>query len=846
MTPQAINFIKLIAPYSFLFFGIVVFILPYYFLAKYHLWEKFKIKLTPVFVILFLSASLAPSILIAVYGYNLSKYVLVKEAKGYLENASYTLSNNISSFFNKRINEIEYLSNMYSVFTPVLPVADNIAQDVINNLKEFQQKESSYKLLGLIAPNGKPLALTSTQWRGQDFSTQDYFIGAMNSDRIYFSAPTIGTVDKQPELVISRAVRDLKTKKLIGVIFGIIDLRKVGEITHYTIMRSIAEKRYIFVTILDEGGLLLYDNGMHFTRYLKERMSDNEVYQKVKRDSPGNREKDSQNKEEQKDAPFATSGLIPFSKEYGYVGGVQIGIDPNLVFNRWIILVSIPETTVLEGLQEVKTRFIIVIIAIVIFIPFFAVSLARDFLKPVYELHRGSEIIGQGNLEHRIQVHTGNELQELAEQFNLMADNLRNSYTILEEKVRERTRKLEEGKTELENVHNYLVQKNKELGIAYERLERLDIMKDEFVSTVSHELRTPLTAIKEGVSLIMDRVLPGGISPEQERVLNIAKKNIERLETLIQDILDLAKLESGRMKMVKHEQQIQRLIEGFVPTMMPLVELKKLALKYSLEEGLPNIYADETRLLQVLTNLVGNSVKFTDSGGEITIKVRRSASAGMVEFDIEDTGKGIPQEALKRIFEKFEQVDREVKPGVKGTGLGLSICRQIVEAHGGKISVASEMNKGSRFSFTMPVFEPTIVYQDIFRQFADEYKQRQEKFVISLVLIKNYQHILDRYGQTWGKVLTDDIAQALQEKIQRDDRLVKLDSGSVLVLVKTSGNNYEQFAEKLHKLTPGQTHFYDKEEVNVELVAGEVFFPDDGEGEQALLELARNRAGGKK
>jgi signal transduction histidine kinase/GGDEF domain-containing protein len=837
------NLMGQIQPYLFLLFGIVVFILPYYFLAKYHLWEKFKISLTPVFVILFLSTSLAPSILIAVYGYNLSKYVLVKEAKGYLTNASYTLSNNISSFFNKRINEIEYLSNMYSVFQPAnigpgSVLSSQSTQDILNNLKEFQQKESSYKLLGLIDASGKPIALTSAQWAGQDFSTQDYFTEAVRSDRIYFSAPGIGSVDKQPELVISRALRNLKTKKLIGVIFGVIDLRKVGEITHYTIMRSIAEKRYIFVTILDEGALLLYDNGMLFSRYLKERLADNEVYQKVKRGNPLTQEKEGQKKEDQKEAPFATSGLIPFSKEYGYVGGVQIGTDPALVFNRWIILVSIPETTVLEGLQEVKTRFIIVIIAIIVFIPFFAVSLARDFLKPVYELHRGSEIIGQGNLEYHIQVHTGNELQELAEQFNLMADNLKNSYTKLEEKVRERTSELQERNSELEKVQNYLVQKNEELNEAYNRLERLDIMKDEFVSTVSHELRTPLTAIKEGVSLIMDRVLPGGISPEQERVLNIAKKNIERLETLIQDILDLAKLESGRMKMVKREQQVQRLIESFIPTIMPLVEHKKLSLAYSLEEGLPAIYADETRIVQVLTNLIGNSIKFTDSGGKITLKVKRSTNAAMVEFGIEDTGKGIPQEALNRIFEKFEQVDREVKPGVKGTGLGLSICRQIVELHGGKIIVNSVLDKGSTFSFTIPVFESATVFSDIFRQFADEFSQRQEKFVITLVLIKNYQHILERYGQTWGKILTDDIAQSLQEKIQRDDRLVKLGNGSVIVLVKDN----EQFAEKLHKLTPGQTHFYDKEEVNVELVAGQAFFPDDGEEEEGLLAIAKKRA----
>lgn len=837
------SYLELIQPYLLLLFGVVVFILPYYFLAKYHLWEKFKIKLTPVFVILFLSASLAPSILIAVYGYNLSKYVLVKEAKGYLTNASYTLSNNISSFFNKRINEIEYLSNMSSVFQPAssgqgAALSSQSTQDIFNSLKEFQQKESSYKLLGLIAPNGQPIALTSAQWQGQDFSGQDYFTEAMRSDRIYFSAPSIGTVDKQPELVISRAVRNLKTKKLIGVIFGIIDLRKVGEITHYTIMRSIAENRYVFVTILDEGGLLLYDNGMLFSRYLKERLADNEVYQKVKRGARAEKEIESS----KKGSAFVTSGLIPFSHEYGYIGGVQVGADPNLVFNRWIILVSIPETTILEGLQQVKTKFIIVIIAIIVFIPFFAVSLARDFLQPVHELHRGSEIIGEGNLEHRIKIRTGNELQELAEQFNHMAANLKNSYAKLEERVQERTSELEERNKVLQETQGNLKAINKKLTEAYSQLERLDKMKDEFVSTVSHELRTPLTAIKEGVSLIMDRVLPGEVTPEQDRVLQIAKKNIGRLETLIQDILDVAKLESGQMKMAKREQQVRKLIEGFIPTMMPLVEHKKLSLTHSLEEGLPTVYADETRLLQVLTNLVGNSIKFTDNGGKIIVKVRRIKNTAMIEFAIEDTGKGIPQEAVNRIFEKFEQVDREVKPGIKGTGLGLSISRQIVEAHGGKITVNSVLNQGSVFSFTIPVFEPTAVFKDIFSQFADEYEQHQEKFVLTLVLIKNYQPILERYGQTWVKILTEDIAHSLQEKIQRDDRMVKMDDGTVIILVKDSGNNYQQFTEKLHKLIPGQTHFHDKEEVNVELIAGQVFFPQDGTGWEELLAQARDRA----
>ena len=839
-------------PFQMLVFWIIVFILPYYFLAKYHLWEKFKIKLTPVFVVLFLSVSLAPSILISIYGYNSSKGVMVTEAQGYIKNVSYTLANNITLFFNKRINEIDYLANTYTILQTVdtggrnLP-SRRVTQDMLPTLIEFQQKEPSYKLLGFLSPSGQPLALTSTKWANVDFRQMDYFQEAAKGDHIYFSSPASDPLDKQPELVISRAVRDLKTKELVGVIFGVIDLRKVGEITYFAIRRSIEEKRYVFVTILDEGGLLLYDNGTSFSKFLKVRLSDNEVYQKVKHGGKGKRKEERiKNEEIESEGAFATSGLIPFSHEYGYIGGVQIGSDPNLEFNKWIILVSIQEVAFMEGLQEVKIKFIILLIAIVVFIPFFAVSLSRDFLEPIHELHRGSEVIGEGNLEHRIKIHTGNELQDLAEQFNHMAANLRNSYAKLEERVRERTSELQERNQDLQKARLDLLAKHEELSGAYVRLERLDIMKDEFVSTVSHELRTPLTAIKEGVSLIMDRVLPGEVTPEQDRVLQIAKKNIGRLETLIQDILDLSKLESGRMKLNKKELAVKQIVEGFIPTIMPLVEHKKLQLTYRLAENLPEVYADETRIVQVLTNLVGNGIKFTDSGGKINILVEPEIGGSMIRFAVEDTGKGIPQNDLVRIFEKFEQVDREVKPGVKGTGLGLPICKQIVELHGGSITVSSVLNQGSVFAFTLPAYSPAAVFNDGFKQLLNDYNQRKEKFAVIIILINNYRQISERYGREWGRILSEDVVQTLHERIRREDLLVELTDGSIAVLVRDPGPSFAQFKEKIDKLVSGQTHFHAQEEVRVEIVSGQAIVPDDGLEQEALLALARKRAlGGK-
>lgn len=834
------HFLLKAQPYWPLVFGIVVFIFPYYFLVKYRLWEKFKIRITPVFVLLFLSASLAPSILISIYGYNLSKGVLVQEAKGYLKNVSYTLANNINLFFNKRISEIDYLANMYTVIQTIsyeqeiLP-GTPLSQDILTTLKEFQQKESAYKVLGFIAPDGQPVALSSAKWYGNDFSKMIYFREAVRLRHIYLSDPMVSPIDNLPEIVISRPVYNLKTRKLVGVIIGVIDLRKVGEISHYTILRSIAEGRYLFVTLLDEGGLLLYDNGTLFTKFLKERLSDNEVYQKVRRGEKLKREEDTA----KKGLSFVTSGLIPFSKEYGFIGGVQVGADPSFKFNKWVLLVSIPELNVLQGLQEVKTKFLILLVAIICCTPFFAVALARDFLHPLHEIHRGSEIIGEGNLDHRIKIHTGNELQELAEEFNRMAANLKNSYTKLEDKVRERTQELQERNVDLQEIQEYLVKQNQQLQEAYLKLEKLDFLKDEFVSTVSHELRTPLTAIKEGVNLIIDHVLPGELSADQERVLEIARKNIVRLETLIQDILDLSKLESGKMRMNKKESVVTKFIENFISTITPLIEHKKLHFSCVLEADLPTIYGDEQRLIQVLTNLVGNSIKFTDSGGAIKLTAEKEGDR-LVRISVQDTGKGIPSDSLERIFDKFEQVDKEVRPGVKGTGLGLAICRQIVEQHGSKIAVSSILDKGSTFSFTLPVFGPHSVYADMFRQFTADYEQKKEKFRILSIQIKNYHELLERYGQGWGTVLSEDVTHILQTKLQREDRLVTFLDGEVIIFVKEP-HRYLELRWQLDQLITGETHFYRQEEVKVSLCIGEASYPDEGMDEEQLLTLARQR-----
>jgi len=239
--------------------------------------------------------------------------------------------------------------------------------------------------------------------------------------------------------------------------------------------------------------------------------------------------------------------------------------------------------------------------------------------------------------------------------------------------------------------------------------KEVDRMKSEFISTTSHELRTPLAAIKESVMLVLDETA-GKTNKEQGRFLSIAKRNVDRLTQLINDLLDISKIETGKMELRIDKCSLKDLIGKILPSMELLTNENKIKLKASIPDGLPKIECDENRVTQILVNLIGNSIKFTPAEGEILLKasmLRFGSGGEFVEISISDTGCGIEKKDMERLFTRFSQVDSSLtrKPG--GTGLGLAICKELVEMHSGKIWVESEVGKGSVFTFTLPVIRRT-------------------------------------------------------------------------------------------------------------------------------------------
>jgi PAS domain S-box-containing protein len=249
------------------------------------------------------------------------------------------------------------------------------------------------------------------------------------------------------------------------------------------------------------------------------------------------------------------------------------------------------------------------------------------------------------------------------------------------------------------------------IGVARDITERKNIelknrelveAKAHFVSMVSHELRTPLTALKEGISIVLDGVC-GVLNEEQKYFLQIGGQNVERLHRLIDSILDFRKLSAGKMTFLMEENSLQAVIREVYETMKLVTNQRGLELVMDADEKLPPIRFDRDKIVQVLTNLLNNSIKFTEKGS-ITIRLCQEPE-GMAKVSVTDTGSGIEETDLPKLFQSFQQLDNAREKSTGGSGLGLAICREIIGKHGGKIWAQSQIGKGTSMHFILPIAE---------------------------------------------------------------------------------------------------------------------------------------------
>ncbi len=384
---------------------------------------------------------------------------------------------------------------------------------------------------------------------------------------------------------------------------------------------------------------------------------------------------------------FEKNAVLIYAQNQKLVGRILIGIPPEEV--QRILSNFENYQPLLSALKEGKTLSSIS-----------APKQHQEFVKNIFNVEHFviSPIITQngilgimfvGNSLNNFPITQGDE-----ELISIMANQISQSL--------ENVRLFEEVFRSSKSLESKIHDRTKELASALEEVQNISRIKSEFISAVSHELRTPLTSIKGYAALLMSGKL--GDIPDQVRD-RLARINThsDNLVKFINDLLDIARIESGKAEMNLTKTNLVQMIENVHDLLTPQLQTKNIQWKMDIDPHIVDIAADHNQLERVVINLVSNAIKFTPEGGTISMKALKFND--MIQIDVTDTGIGISEKDVKRLFDEFYRVDNQINQNLKGTGLGLSLAKKIVEAHNGKIKVTSQLNQGTTFSFTVPIYK---------------------------------------------------------------------------------------------------------------------------------------------
>ncbi len=325
-----------------------------------------------------------------------------------------------------------------------------------------------------------------------------------------------------------------------------------------------------------------------------------------------------------------------------------------------VIRLALPLTLLEQRAQEFQRALTLAFGSAFVIAVLVGILIARSLTRPLLDMAGVARQFGQGTFGQRIQATSRDEVGQLAETLNQMADRVDRDFAAL---------------------------------------RRLETVRKDFVANVSHELRTPLTSIKGYVEALLDGAKD---HPEEAaRFLEIILKQSDRLNLILEDLLQLSQIESGRVQFKREAVALRSVVERTLASLKPQLERKGHTVTLTLPADLPPAAGDEDRLVQVLTNLLDNAIKYTPDRGTIRIEGHHVDEV-WVELSVADTGIGIPETDRPRVFERFYRVDKARSRELGGTGLGLAIVKHIVEGHGGQVWVEGNVPSGSRFVVRMP------------------------------------------------------------------------------------------------------------------------------------------------
>lgn len=360
-------------------------------------------------------------------------------------------------------------------------------------------------------------------------------------------------------------------------------------------------------------------------------------------------------------------------------------------------------------------------------------------------------------------------------------------------------------------------------------------IKTEFISIVSHELRTPLTTMKEFVSILLDEI-PGKINDEQREYLQIVKSNMDRLARIINDILDISKIEAGKIEIERELIDLSHIARKVKATFEPKAKEKRIQLVLEVPNYPLYTYGSPDRIEQVFTNLVHNAIKFTEKG---KIKIHVEEKDKEILCEISDTGIGIAKEDMPKLFSKFQQFARLPGAGEKGTGLGLAIAKQLIELHKGKIWAESELGKGSKFSFILPKYTHQEALLDLCAESLNRCIMLNKPLSIIYLYFEECEELLTKIGLSKYQDMRDEMKALFRNLLRRNEDIIFKDFDCLVIILNMTSK--EQALVVKGRIEQALNDYYSKKEglPKFNLRIGLANYPIDASSEEELLDIAK-------
>ncbi len=530
-------------------------------------------------------------------------------------------------------------------------IAENTEKEKLQGyLFTFENEHKGvYEEFFLLNPNGN--ITFSTLDRTGNAAKERYFAEALKG-KLYISDVSLSGITGLPEIIITNPVK--RNDTITGILGARVSMENL-----YTVIESIDIGKLGEVFIVNNKGELIFHENR--SKILLENINNNFAVKEV---------------------TYEKRGVGEYTN---YKGEDVLGSYYWLPLYRWGLVVEMNKDEAYAdvlALGRLTTGISFLAIFCVILLAF---VMSKRLTKPIESLKDGAHSLVRGHFK-AISVSSNNEIGELTEIFNQTAKELLDIRKKLE--------------TKIETANKDLEEKNRELIIANEELKKLDSLKSDFISLVSHELKTPLSAIRTSAEFLESEEVKES-NVEKEMLENIIL-SVDRLTRLINDILDLSKIEAGKMEYHFERANFHEIATVALENIRPLALKKNITISVDIPKNLSPVLGDRDKLIIVLNNLLGNALKFTQNEGRILLSAKDDQDSIMIR--VKDTGMGIEKNKLVKIFDKFYQVDSTSRRKIGGSGLGLSISSGIIKAHGSEIYVESEPGEGSTFFFGLKKF----------------------------------------------------------------------------------------------------------------------------------------------